>query len=341
MAFYIRVDGNEEIMTGHIMRCLSIAKAARFFNVQTIFILADDTMKAFIEEQDFSTICLDTRWNRMEPEIEILLQKVSFASSDVLLVDSYSATPAYFEKLPAFLTVAYMDDLGETTYPVDYLVNYNHYASVLCYDQKYTNIKTRFLLGCQYAPLREEFTNLPPFVCKDTVLKLLITTGGSDTYNAADLFTKAMQTTAATKKLEVHIVAGRFNPHLDALHELSQQYSGVIVHHNVKNMSQLMQQCDIAITAGGSTLYELCACGIPSIFFSFADNQLLAEKAFKNSIMLYAGDIRNNTQQCTNNVVNAVCQYMADFSLRQMHSKIMQQLVDGQGADRLVKALLF
>ncbi|MCR5796546.1 MAG: hypothetical protein K6G63_01315 [Eubacterium sp.] len=39
-----------------------------------------------------------------------------------------------------------------------------------------------------------------------------------------------------------------------------------------------MQKCDIAISAAGSTLYELCACGVPTITYTTADNQIKAEK---------------------------------------------------------------
>ncbi len=38
-------------------------------------------------------------------------------------------------------------------------------------------------------------------------------------------------------------------------------------------MKNLMINNDLAISAGGNTLYELCACGIPTIAIIIADNQ--------------------------------------------------------------------
>lgn len=56
-----------------------------------------------------------------------------------------------------------------------------------------------------------------------------------------------------------------------------------------------MQKCDIAISAAGSTLYELCATGIPAITYTLADNQLIAAEQFdKQGIMLSAGDCRDD-----------------------------------------------
>ena len=35
--------------------------------------------------------------------------------------------------------------------------------------------------------------------------------------------------------------------------------------YNIKNMAEIMLNNDLAISAGGNTLYELCVCGIPTI----------------------------------------------------------------------------
>ena len=67
---YIRVDGNERIATGHIMRCLSIAKALRSLGEESVFILAEPYGKPIIEKEGFQTICLNGSYDKITEETE-------------------------------------------------------------------------------------------------------------------------------------------------------------------------------------------------------------------------------------------------------------------------------
>ena len=83
------------------------------------------------------------------------------------------------------------------------------------------------------------------------------------------------------------------NPRIDIIR--GKILGNAVLHINEHNMSALMQKCDIAISAAGSTLYELCATGIPAITYTLADNQLIAAEQFdKQGIMLSAGDCRDD-----------------------------------------------
>ena len=59
------------------------------------------------------------------------------------------------------------------------------------------------------------------------------------------------------------------------LKEMEHQYPPIKIHKNITNMSDYMRGCEMAVSAGGTTLFELCACGIPTVCFSFAENQML------------------------------------------------------------------
>lgn len=340
MSLFIRADGNETIMTGHIMRCLSIAKAARSLGETPVFILADEGMLPLITAHGFETLCLHSKWNHLEAELDALSDIIKYRGVSTLMLDSYSVTKKYMQTLRGQVRLAYLDDLNAFTYPCDILVNYNHYAPLMNYPAQYAGTDTRLLLDCSYAPLREEFSNLPPFACAESVQRVLITTGGSDLYNMAGQLVHAIKTSAGLQHLVLEVVCGKLNPHAETLQRLALQYPSVTIHQNIETMAKLMQACDIAVTAGGSTLYELCACGTPSIFFTFADNQKFAKMAFADSLMLYAGDVRDGQEKCIKNIAAQVEHLSADFALRQSASLEMQQLVDGKGALRLAKELL-
>ena len=59
--FYIRTDINEIIATGHVMRCLSIADAAKRQGEDVIFILSDENGKKYIEDRGYKIVVLNFR----------------------------------------------------------------------------------------------------------------------------------------------------------------------------------------------------------------------------------------------------------------------------------------
>ena len=328
---FIRADGNPKIGTGHIMRCLSIAQAAKRQGCPCTFITADHEMTQLLEQQGFRYICLDSEWDHLDLETARMEQLIRQESIQVLLIDSYFVTLDYLRRLHCLTHVAYMDDLNEFIYPCSTLVNYSIYAAQQDYSSRYPN--TECLLGPQYVPLRSEFQGLPRRRLRREVRDVLVTTGGSDPLNIAVRF--AESAVQMFPNVKFHIVAGRFNQYRTQLEELAQKHPDIQIYYNVERMSELMLSCDAAISAGGSTLYELCACGVPTVMYALADNQLPGTEAFKRSgIMLYAGDVRKNKFFAA-----ALCDKLAvlskDYPLREIMLERMRQTVDGNGARRL------
>ena len=96
---YIRVDGNEQIGTGHIMRCLAIAETLRRNKTDVVFIVADTRSESLILNKGFKTICLNTIWNKLDSEIEIIAQILVEENIRKLLIDDYFVTENYLKRL--------------------------------------------------------------------------------------------------------------------------------------------------------------------------------------------------------------------------------------------------
>ena len=60
--FYIRVDANDNIGIGHMMRCLSIAKAMRRRGVELTFFVADKKSAAMVAEAGFGIFRKSGKW---------------------------------------------------------------------------------------------------------------------------------------------------------------------------------------------------------------------------------------------------------------------------------------
>lgn len=336
--FYIRVDANEIIGTGHVMRCLSIAEEFRRRGEPVTFLVADSCSEKMIVSKGFQTICLDSIWNDLDKELEGLISVIKAFDIAVLLIDSYYITELYLRTVKNYTKVVYIDDLDAFIYPVDLLVNYNIYAEDLKYVARYweAGLDTQFALGCAYAPLRAEFSNVHKKI-KKKVSSILITSGGTDTYNAIGNILETLIRQSWFDKLEYYIILGRFNVHARDLEEKWGLYENIHLLTNVSNMSEYMKFSDIAITAGGVTTYELCACGIPSIMYTLADNQLqIAQMVSEKHLIPWAGDVRRDMENCMNYIILYLEEFLVSCEKRNKISRRMQETVDGNGCGRLV-----
>jgi len=335
---YIRADGNAQIGTGHVMRCLSIADAVKKLGGEVAFIVADNHMSSLLSERGYNVICLDSIWDNMEEEAGKMVSLIKAHSIKKLLIDSYFVTHGYLQRLCDLTYVTYVDDLNAFRYPCAMLINYNCYADKFGYPIHYPG--TKLLLGCEYAPLREEFQNLPSRVLRKKAQSVLVTAGGADPYNAAEKLVRNAKMSCDFKPLEFHVVAGRLNPHIGGLERLAREYDGIVIHRDVQNMSRLMLDCDVAVSAGGSTLYELCACGTPAVAFVLADNQIAGVSSFvDDGYMINAGDIRSEEELCLNRMLDGLRNLASDYDLRRSLARQGQALVDGKGALRIAEML--
>ncbi|MCM1498869.1 MAG: UDP-2,4-diacetamido-2,4,6-trideoxy-beta-L-altropyranose hydrolase [Clostridium sp.] len=339
--FYIRVDANEFIGTGHVMRCLSIAEEFRRRGELVTFLVADNCSEKIIVSKGFQIICLHSAWDDLDKEVESLISVIETMNISVLLIDSYYVTENYLGTVRKYTKTIYIDDVDAFLYPVDLLVNYNIYAEDLCYKERYqaVGLGTQFALGCSYVPLREEFSNVNKEI-KEKVSNILITSGGTDTYNAIGNILEALCGQAWFDELEYHIILGRFNVHIEELKERWKQYENVHLLTNVSNMSEYMKCCDIAITAGGVTTYELCACGIPSIMYTLADNQLqIAQTVSEKKLIPWVGDVRENIENCMNLII-LYMRKMSSVDERREKSMKVQKIIDGNGCKRVVDYII-
>lgn len=342
--YIIRADGNTAIGMGHVMRCLSIADAMKDRNIEPVFMTADNDCAAMIGDRGFEVCVLGTDYRDMESELplirEFLKQRTKDVdASSVILVDSYQVTSGYYEEIRTMAKVACLEDMGQS-YPVDLLINYNIYGPKLVYDNKITHAT---LLGTRYQPLRREFQQDIQYAIKNKITDVMITTGGSDPYFAARAFTDAFlaEKKLAEEKLRYHIISGPFNTHTVQLHELYDENPQVEIHEHVTCMKEIMKQCDVALSATGSTIYEVSALGVPLIAFYFAENQRQgAEMLSEITHVINCGNYADDAEQTVGNAVKTLLKCVKDKEYRETLYHEERSLVDGQGAARIAQALI-
>lgn len=332
-----RVDANEVIATGHLMRCIAIARECMRRGEECLFFLAEEKETKRLEENGLNYRILHTDWRDMESEKKLLVSIIEVEKLDCLIVDSYQATGTYLTYLERFVPVLYIDDMEREIYSVSAVLRYSLWPEDTHFQQMYQETETALLVGMRYVPLREEFCIKQQEWEREK--SIFITTGGTDSYNVAGKLLMECLSNIELKEYLFHVIVGSLNSFEGELARIAEREKRVYLHKDVNNMSDYMRKCELAVSAGGSTLFELCACQIPTVCFSFADNQKGFTKELEDrGVMFYAGDARNE-RLLVSVIVRHLCRLSKDSVLQKKLSVKMGELVDGRGTERIVNVI--
>lgn len=326
----IRTDGNAQIATGHLMRCLSIARALSSLSVPVHFALADETSAALLQgfllpHENYELHIFHTDYSHPEEELKPLQKLISDCHFGTLLLDSYFVTPEYMEALKDRIRTVYLDDILKFDYPVNTVINYDPIVPV----DFYQNAAHKYV-GLSYAPLRIQFSDIS-YVPRPEVHNIFISTGGTDDFNVGGTLSEMLLPLG----YRVHLLTGALNIHLPRLKQLAETQPHFYLHQNVSDVAALMTSCDIAVSAGGTTLYELCAASVPSISYTIADNQIpVASGMAETAGLPYIGDIRS-TEHFYEKIIQEINKLAKDMTARKQLSAAMHRAVDGKGALRI------
>lgn len=362
---FVRADGNAKIGVGHLMRCLTIAEAYVEYcgsRSDVLFVCADEMSAEVAKKHGFAAKALGTDYLDMESELFLWRELVgeSVKPAPTILVDSYYVTHKYLQALREYGRVILLDDMQQQTFAVDEIINYNIFADTFKYGELYQGTNTLLHLGARYVPVRKQFQQVEYEVAKD-VRHILITTGGGDVDNIAGAILEKLcgQVCCISERMwaknkvpeqdvkenareitHYHLVLGQFNPHRQEMEQLVAECPNVHVHVNVEDMAGLMKGCDLAITAGGTTVYELAAIGIPFVCFSYAENQeALTSYVGEKQVACFAGAYHKAPEETLVRIKEMVEQLSGDFTLRQSCFEKERAMIDGEGARRLAEVL--
>ncbi len=355
----IRADANVEIASGHVMRCIAIAAQLIRLGGRVIFYTADESADDLLDGAGMRHVCLHTDWTRMEDETETLLRELRRTGCKKLLVDSYRATERYFRALAEQCKLIYLDDCFEKIYPADMVVNYNPYCTRFPYEEAYGD-GARLLLGPIYAPLREEFAAACGKSADETAQvrcgavptgeesgaaeergRILLSAGGGDICDALSGILEAVMEDNALCGLTYEVVVGKYNENRKKLERLAEAHGNIRLHCQVDHMAVLMRGCAAAVSAAGTTLLELCAMQIPTVFFCTADNQRYDSDFFAlEGRMLFAGDIREDRGRCLREICGALRKILESETLRTEMKGKLGAVTDGRGACRIAEEII-
>ncbi|MDY7075432.1 MAG: UDP-2,4-diacetamido-2,4,6-trideoxy-beta-L-altropyranose hydrolase [Chloroflexota bacterium] len=336
----IRADASTQMGTGHVMRCLALAQAWEDDGGSVIFAMATNTpaLQARLKLEGMRISRLSAQPGSAEDATQTtdLAQKTE---APWIVVDGYHFDAQYQRILKDSGTrLLFIDDYGHAAhYIADIVLNQNTYA----HERSYVNREpyTRVLLGTRYVLLRREFLKWRGWKREvpEVARRVLVTLGGSDPDNVTLKVFRALRQ-VAVDDLESVVVVGGSNPHYKELQSIVQHSPLAIrLENDVTNMPNLMAWADVAVSAGGSTCWELAFMGLPHLILVLAENQRpIAERLGMAGVAI---DLGWHEEVDSAGVAEALVSLLKAGKVREEMSRRGQQLVDGEGGSRVVAGM--
>lgn len=304
-----RTDASLDIGTGHVMRCLTLADALRERGASCRFVcrahpsnlldlirqrgyeadalpfsedqtISDDTQSAPLPAH---SSWIGTDW---ATDAQQTLAALGDVPADWLIVDHYGLDARWEHSLrPACRRLMVIDDLADRSHHCDLLLDQNLGRCITDYNDLVPAGSTVFA-GPKYALLRPEFAALRPYSlarrASPQLKNLLITMGGIDKNNATLKVLDALRDCALPEDTRITVVMGVQAPWLEQVrtHAATLPWP-TEVRVNIGDMAQVMADSDLAIGAAGSTSWERCCLGLPTLLVVQAENQWAGARALQ------------------------------------------------------------
>lgn len=298
-----RCDASAEIGTGHLMRCLVLADALAERDASSTFICRpfNTALLRLVEQRGHRLHCLAPpsgegalegyeRWMgaTAADDADETAAAIGDAPVDWLVADHYAVgAPWCLALRPSAGRIMVVDDLADRQHACDLLVDQNLGRSPGDY-APLVPPGAEILAGPRYALLAPRFAALRSASLErregGALRQVLVTMGGADNDDATSWVLDALAAHCADAGLEVTVVMGAAAPHVKRVESRAATMPmPTRVLMGISDMATTMAACDLAIGAAGSTSWERCCLGVPSLMFVLAENQRSIAQALERA----------------------------------------------------------
>jgi UDP-2,4-diacetamido-2,4,6-trideoxy-beta-L-altropyranose hydrolase len=373
MAF--RVDGSTGIGTGHVMRCLTLANLVHQHGVSCVFASRNLTpsLALLVEKSDHTCLLLNQngpapsaeqgeygRWLGTTEHFDSQAFLVSLRSTRskfgeplTVLVDHYGLGESWEAEVhrQTGAPISVIDDL-DRLHDCAILVDATYGKSEVNYSGRVPD-EAMLLVGSQYALLRPDFARMRDEALQRRndraaeeapVANLLVTMGGGDQHNWSAWAASAIRPLAQEFGFHVHLLLGAAYPHEESLRELSVLYGEQMsIHRSVSEIAELLLRIDVCIGSAGSSTWERCCLGLPTINLILAENQRqICEELSSIGAAANGGDftVQTNVPQPYEWANTHLRPLLESVKLRDLMTQAACKVTDGNGASRVLGHLL-
>lgn len=321
MKVVIFTEGNTDLGLGHIARCIALSQAFEFEGSPCkIFAFGNEAADSLLSEYNHEMV----DWI----DNPIIIQKL-IGEADAVIMDSMMASNTSLDcilniaKIPIFI-----DDSFRLKYPRGIVINRTIFAEKMT---TYKNTRVTYLLGTKYLPLDLVYRNTIKPKIRNVVSNLAITFGGSDPRGLTPIVIDYL--CKSFPDIIFKVIIGKAYKSPNSLNKVKKRNVRMFFSLGPEEMKKTLLSCDIVISSGGQTLYELARIGLPTISIEIVENQRKNIIGFEK-----AGFVENagkyNDDQLLVNLLTKVSKLLPQET-RLKRSIIGSKLVDGLGSLRV------
>lgn len=348
-----RVDASEQIGTGHVYRCLSLARALSDVGATCEFICREHkgNLITKIRESGFvahglalsndeliKSELLYVTWlgSNQERDFEKSRPTMMAFRPDWVVVDHYGID-ALWEGLarPYCKNLMVIDDLANRSHLCDLLLDQTFGRCPTDY-RSLVPASTALLMGTSFALLRPEFgKNRSRAILHRQefkgIGKILVSMGGVDVSNVTAQILRQLECCDLPVSCRIRVVLGRSAVWIDDVESTLMRIpfdSELLV--DVKDFPSVMIESDVAVGAAGGSAWERCCMGLPSLLITTAENQLSVARALHDA---RAGIWLGSEQEFVKNISCSLRQLTLNYD---RFSQNAFDVCDGKGLERVL-----
>lgn len=318
-----KFEASSELGAGHAIRSSVIADTLVGIGWKCKLVTSLSTMD-FIPDLK--------QYDRIDPEHYI----TNTIASDLLVIDDYTVDEQYEQKVRCNTKkIMVIDDLANRRHDCDILLDQAYERKAHDYVTLVPN-SCKILTGSKYCLLRNKFTNLRDVVLdkrRNTkkISQVLISMGGGNSiYHIKKIVNMIKQAQIQT---HLNIVLGFTNKFQNELEQYLNQLGVTYTVYVNPDIAELIINSDVAIGAGGSSVWERCCLGLPSFLVRTAENQDFFLSKLKKHFTILDLDSDIITNKFKDQVKNIEQDYYK-------YAKIVFELIDGQGVKRVMEHII-
>lgn len=359
MNIIFRVDASLAIGTGHVLRCLTLAAKLKQCKVLCHFVMQTlaGNLCEYVRNKGYEVYELELTngldrvaennsdyaswvYGSNENDAKATLRFVKQLKPIWIIADHYGLDSKWEKLVSAECDrLMVIDDLANRDHVCNLLLDQNlgrkesHYRELV-------PSTCKLMLGPQYALLRDEFSFWRKVSLERRahakLKRILVNLGGVDSNNLTLDVLKVLSKSNLTREMEISVVLGSTSPHVTCIVDYvkkSKLNANVTV--NARNMAEIMAGCDIAIGAAGSTAWERCCLGVPTIILVLAENQVFVARQLEElgAALVIKSDFLT-TYELTESIAN-----LLDRNALQGVSSRAARITTGEGASVVVEAM--
>ncbi len=324
MKIFILTEGGRNIGFGHITRCMAVYQGFEEKKIYPHIIVNnfDESIDRLLREKNYS-------FSNWQKNSEFLAATIK--NSDVVFIDSYQASHDIYKEVSSLTKIpVFFDDTKRLNYPPGVILNGALSAELMGYPQKQNS---RYLLGCRFTPIRKAFWSVPVKTIRENINDVLVTFGGFFQKTFVEGLMNSLL--RGFPSFTYHVLIPQ-----NSANNTFEKNTNLKIYSDLDDygIRELMLKCDICISGGGQTTYELAAAGVPAIGICFAENQLHNLNIWmEKGYIGYSGWY--NSENIFSELANAVNSYIP-YKERLRRSNEGKKLIDGKGVKRIVDFVL-